>query len=186
MAIEPRPDADCDTGRTLRGILGRMDLPRDAVPNYFGNDSTDEDAFDQVATAGIGVIGVVVRLRSVADLIEQPREPTSAWSPTYDGYPPHAEKMRETLAAMAGSIDLLQRCFSGPQMRSGRLILNPRWPKSLGELSFRIFYRDYRLQLQISGSGVSVTSEDRRVDPITVECRGVVHRLGPGGVVYVR
>lgn len=87
------------------------------------------------------------------------------------------------LAAMAGSIDLLQRCFSGLELREDRLILNPHWPKNLGALSFRIFYRGHRLQLRISGSGVRVTSEQRRVDPIAVECRSVVRQLGPGGVV---
>ncbi|MGV9713358.1 trehalose-phosphatase [Gordonia sp. NPDC003424] len=87
------------------------------------------------------------------------------------------------LAAMAGSIDLLQRCFSGLELRSDRLILNPRWPEALGTLSFRIYYRGHRLELRISGSGVRVVSEPRRVDPITVECRAVVRRLEPGGII---
>ncbi len=88
------------------------------------------------------------------------------------------------LAAMAGSIDLLQRCFTGLEMRADRLILNPAWPTALGTLSFRIFYRGHRLQLHISGSGVRITSEPRKVEPITVECREDVRQLGPGGVVH--
>lgn len=87
------------------------------------------------------------------------------------------------LAAMAGSIDLLQRCFTGLEMRADRLILNPAWPTSLGTLSFRIFYRGHRLQLRISGSGVRISSERRTVEPITVQCRDDVRTLGPGGVL---
>jgi alpha,alpha-trehalase len=51
------------------------------------------------------------------------------------------------VAAMAGSIDLLQRCFTGLETRADRLILSPMWPESLGALRLPIFYRGYRLHL---------------------------------------
>lgn len=35
------------------------------------------------------------------------------------------------IAAMAGSIDLLQRCFTGLETRADRLILSPMWPEAL-------------------------------------------------------
>ncbi|MDS1113586.1 trehalose-phosphatase [Gordonia westfalica] len=87
------------------------------------------------------------------------------------------------LAAMCGSIDLLQRCFSGLELRNDRLILNPRWPRSLGALSFRIYYRRHRLKLTVSGSGIEVTSEQRDVDPIDVQCRDLLVQLAPGRTV---
>lgn len=87
------------------------------------------------------------------------------------------------LAAMCGSIDLLQRCFTGLELRNDRLILNPRWPRSLGALSFRIYYRRHRLKLTVSGSGVEVTSEQRDVDPIDVQCRDSFVQLAPGQTV---
>ena len=39
------------------------------------------------------------------------------------------------LAAMAGSVDLMQRCFTGMETRSNRIILSPHWPESLGVLA---------------------------------------------------
>ena len=53
------------------------------------------------------------------------------------------------IAAMAGSIDLLQRCFTGLETRADRLILSPMWPESLGALRLPIYYRGYRLHLTI-------------------------------------
>src|SRR5271163_4257414 len=38
------------------------------------------------------------------------------------------------LAAMAGSVDLLQRCFTGIETRDDRLILGPQWPETLGPI----------------------------------------------------
>jgi trehalose/maltose hydrolase-like predicted phosphorylase len=62
------------------------------------------------------------------------------------------------LAAMCGSVDLLQRCFSGLETRGDRLLLNPYWPESLGSLSLAIQYRDLPLELHITGDRVSVTA----------------------------
>lgn len=84
------------------------------------------------------------------------------------------------IAAMAGSIDLLQRCFTGLETRGDRLILNPMWPESLGALRMPIYYRGYRLHLTIAGrrAEISVDPTDHR--PIEVECRGRVHTVTPG------
>lgn len=84
------------------------------------------------------------------------------------------------IAAMAGSIDLLQRCFTGLETRSDRLILSPMWPESLGALRLPIFYRGYRLHLSIHGSSVEISVDDTEHPPIAVECRGQVRTLTPG------
>ena len=39
------------------------------------------------------------------------------------------------LAAMAGTVDLMQRCFTGLETRSNRIILSPHWPEALGVLA---------------------------------------------------
>ena len=41
------------------------------------------------------------------------------------------------IAAMAGSIDLLQRCFTGLETRGDRLILNPMCRKALARCACR-------------------------------------------------
>nr|WP_231985694.1 trehalose-phosphatase [Mycobacterium sp. E3247] len=89
------------------------------------------------------------------------------------------------LAAMAGSIDLLQRCFTGLETRDDRLILSPQWPKALDPIEFPFVYRGQRLHLRVSGRAADLTSEAGNSASIAVECRGRVHHLLPGHAVEV-
>jgi alpha,alpha-trehalase len=87
------------------------------------------------------------------------------------------------LAAMAGSIDLVQRCFSGLEMRGNRIVLSPHWPESLGALGFPIHYRGYHMHVRVSGKGAEVSVDPRDVPPVVIECRGRVEYLAPGRTV---
>ncbi|QBJ94728.1 trehalose-phosphatase [Rhodococcus sp. ABRD24] len=89
------------------------------------------------------------------------------------------------LAAMAGSVDLVQRCFSGMEARGGRLVFTPLWPEALGTLEFPIYYRGHRLRLQISGRQVQVSAAAGNQPPIEIECRGQVAQLHPGSTVQL-
>jgi trehalose/maltose hydrolase-like predicted phosphorylase len=84
------------------------------------------------------------------------------------------------LAAMAGTIDVLQRCFAGVELRDDVLWLNPFWPKSLGTLEFSIFYRDHAITLSIADHTVRVTSGPGSYPPVRVGCRGQLRDLFPG------
>jgi hypothetical protein len=42
------------------------------------------------------------------------------------------------LAAMAGSVDLVQRCFTGLEIRGDRIVLSARWPETFGVFAFPI------------------------------------------------
>lgn len=53
------------------------------------------------------------------------------------------------LAAMAGSVDLLQRCYAGVEVRDGELHLNPQWPADLGPLRFHIRVRGLRVRVYV-------------------------------------
>ncbi len=88
------------------------------------------------------------------------------------------------LAAMAGSVDLMQRCFTGLETRSNRLILSPHWPETLGVLALPIHYRGLHLHLRVSGKGVIISVDPRDAAAgIEVECRGRVVQLMPGTTV---
>lgn len=87
------------------------------------------------------------------------------------------------LAAVAGSVDLLQRCFTGLETRDDRLIVSPHWPDALGAIEFPLVYRGQRLHLRVSGRGCTLTSEAGNAAPITVEYRWKPHRLAPGHTV---
>jgi trehalose/maltose hydrolase-like predicted phosphorylase len=84
------------------------------------------------------------------------------------------------LAAMTGTVDVLQRCFAGMEMRDDVLWLNPFWPKSLGTLEFHIFYRDHKITLSIADHTVRVSSGPGHFPAIRVGCRGELRDLGPG------
>jgi trehalose/maltose hydrolase-like predicted phosphorylase len=84
------------------------------------------------------------------------------------------------IAAMAGSIDLLQRCFTGLETRGDRLILNPMWPEDLGALRMPIHYRGYRMHLTITGRSAEISVDPADHPPVTIECRGTVTTLTPG------
>nr|CRL73918.1 trehalose-phosphatase [Mycolicibacterium malmesburyense] len=87
------------------------------------------------------------------------------------------------LAAMAGSVDLMQRCFTGLELRGNRLVLSPQWPESLGALGFPIHYRGHHLHIRVSGRGAEVSVGPHDVPPVTIECRGRVQQLIPGSVI---
>lgn len=87
------------------------------------------------------------------------------------------------LAAMAGSIDLVQRCFTGLEFRGNRIILSPNWPEALGALGFPIHYRGMHLYLRVSGRGAEISVDPRDVPPVEIECRGQVRRLSPGSTL---
>ncbi|OBG19866.1 trehalose-phosphatase [Mycolicibacterium celeriflavum] len=87
------------------------------------------------------------------------------------------------LAAMAGSVDLVQRCFTGLEMRGNRIVLSPYWPDSLGVLGFPFHYRGHHLHVRVSGHSAEVSVGPRNVPPIVIECRGRVQELAPGSIV---
>ena len=49
------------------------------------------------------------------------------------------------LGAMAGCVDLLQRCFAGLETRQDALWFNPHWPHRFGRLEFAVQYRGQSL-----------------------------------------
>jgi alpha,alpha-trehalase len=90
------------------------------------------------------------------------------------------------LAAMAGSVDLMQRCFSGIETRGDRIILSPHWPEALGVLAFPILYRGLHMHLRISGKGAIISVDPRDARGVEVECHGHVVQLTPGSTVRFR
>lgn len=87
------------------------------------------------------------------------------------------------LAAMAGSVDLVQRCFTGLEIRGNRIVLSPHWPESLGALGFPIHYRGHHLHVRVSGRGAEVSVGPQDVPPVLIECRGRVEQVAAGRTI---
>ncbi|MFR9730068.1 glycoside hydrolase family 65 protein [Saccharopolyspora sp. MS10] len=88
------------------------------------------------------------------------------------------------LAAMAGTIDLLQRCFAGVEARQGALRLNPCWPPELGELELELRYQGHPVSVEVTGrtAVVRVGRGGPADAPFTCACGERAVALAPGDV----
>ncbi|HZG88930.1 MAG TPA: glycosyl hydrolase family 65 protein [Pseudonocardia sp.] len=84
------------------------------------------------------------------------------------------------VGAMAGCVDLLQRCFAGLETRRDALWFNPYWPRRYGRLEFAVQYRGQELTVQVSGRDVQVAMHPGPGGPVRVGCGDEVRTLGPG------
>nr|WP_123560589.1 glycosyl hydrolase family 65 protein [Kitasatospora cineracea] len=85
------------------------------------------------------------------------------------------------LGAMAGAVDLLQRCYTGLELREDALWLDPRLPAALGSLVMDVRYRGHwGVRIAVDRKNVTVTLGQDRQEPVTVRLRGTAARVGPG------
>jgi len=70
--------------------------------------------------------------------------------------------------AMAGTIDLMQRCFTGLETRNDVLWLNPRLPRGLLSLAFEIHYRKHEMRIYITANAIRIAIEPAYEMPICV------------------
>jgi len=90
------------------------------------------------------------------------------------------------LGAMAGTVDLIQRCYTGIEARDGHLWLNPDLPEELASLHIRIRFRGQTLELQLTHDLIRVRAVSPETDSIRLGVRGQVFDLGPGEVKEIR
>lgn len=84
------------------------------------------------------------------------------------------------LGAMSGTVDLLQRAYTGLSAREGVLWFDPALPDPVHEFEMTILYRGMRLVVRITPTRLTVTSDasDRGVCQIGV--RDELHDYEPG------
>ncbi|SEA35361.1 HAD-IA family hydrolase [Leifsonia sp. 21MFCrub1.1] len=76
------------------------------------------------------------------------------------------------LAAMAGSVDLLTRCYTGIETRADMLWFHPLLPAEIDRLEFTISYRAHRLSVSITHESLGIVSADGYADPIHIVVEG--------------
>ncbi|MEV4643574.1 glycosyl hydrolase family 65 protein [Saccharopolyspora sp. NPDC049357] len=85
------------------------------------------------------------------------------------------------LAAMTGTLDLVQRCFTGIEIRPDGLHLNPQWPTGVGPLELAVRYHGLPLTIRVSGRAVAVHTAPGPPSPtITCVCGPQRAHLRPG------
>lgn len=84
------------------------------------------------------------------------------------------------LGAMAGTVDLIQRCHTGIEVRSDVLWLDPRLPDALSQIHLRIRYRGHWLRLHVTHQELCVAFEKGWRDSVQVGFRDEVHTMKQG------
>jgi trehalose/maltose hydrolase-like predicted phosphorylase len=85
------------------------------------------------------------------------------------------------LGAMAGTVDLVQRCFAGLEPHGDTLHLDPRLPPGLGELRFTLRYRGHwGLEVTCGPDRLRVALRPGAASPIEVAAAGQTASIEPG------
>ena len=84
------------------------------------------------------------------------------------------------LGAMGGTVDLMQRCYTGIEMRHEVLWLNPRLPDGLDGLDLSIRYRGHWLSIHITHDTLRVAFEEGRSGPACIGFAGEVYEMAQG------
>ncbi|ADH84854.1 glycoside hydrolase family 65 central catalytic [Desulfurivibrio alkaliphilus AHT 2] len=84
------------------------------------------------------------------------------------------------VGAMAGTIDLVQRCYLGIEMRANILHFDPSLPADLGCLKVRLRYRRQILAVEADHDLLKISSCAFTANLVTVAYRGRFHQVAPG------
>lgn len=84
------------------------------------------------------------------------------------------------LGAMAGSLDLIVRGYTGLEIRHDRLWLHPALPPEIAAVSFAIIYREHPIRLELDSARLTLTMDASGAGPIAVVVDGQEALLNPG------
>ena len=76
------------------------------------------------------------------------------------------------IAAMAGSVDMVTRCYAGIEMREDRLWFHPGMPAEIAAIKFHLVYRDQALSVRLSQHELRIDSAEGDAAPIRVVVDG--------------
>jgi trehalose/maltose hydrolase-like predicted phosphorylase len=85
------------------------------------------------------------------------------------------------VGAMAGTLDLVQRCYAGAYVREGVLCFDPRLPGRLDGLSFSMQFQETPIFVTLTGDRLTLVSHSEDASrPVRVGVRDDVRELRPG------
>lgn len=90
------------------------------------------------------------------------------------------------VGAMAGTVDLVQRCYIGIEMRSNALHFDPVLPDDLHQIEVRLRYRRQMLDVMANHDTLRISSRSFTSAPIEVAYRGRYRFLSPGDTCQFR
>ncbi|HEY9677736.1 MAG TPA: beta-phosphoglucomutase family hydrolase [Drouetiella sp.] len=90
------------------------------------------------------------------------------------------------MGAMAGTVDIVQRCYTGISTRDDVLWFDPLLPKQLVRLSFTLHYRGQSLSVDLHQDQMTVHARHSTAMPIKVGYDGKVMTLNEGDTKVVK
>jgi alpha,alpha-trehalase len=89
------------------------------------------------------------------------------------------------LGAMAGTVDILQRCYTGLEFHGDVLFVNPAIPKGLPQLSMRIKYRGNWLDIVVTPETMTIAASPCDLQPTKVSFQGTIYQVAPGQMLIL-
>lgn len=78
---------------------------------------------------------------------------------------------------MAGTIDLIQRCYGGISIENDMLWFDPQLPRSLRGVAMNIYYQHHQGHVQIAPESFSIQVSSGPHFPITLNVRGKLYTI---------
>jgi alpha,alpha-trehalase len=90
------------------------------------------------------------------------------------------------VGAMAGTVDIVQRCYTGVEVRPNMLTFNPLLPDDMDCLNTTYHYRGHTLDVAITKERLDVTSRTCVASPILISYRNHIRPMSPGQTAHFR
>jgi alpha,alpha-trehalase len=84
------------------------------------------------------------------------------------------------MGAMAGTVDIVQRCYTGISMRDNILWIDPKLPEALLRLSFTLHYRDQSLHFDLNHDRAEIRARHSSAHAIKIGYNDKVFELNAG------
>jgi alpha,alpha-trehalase len=84
------------------------------------------------------------------------------------------------LGSMAGTVDILQRCYTGLEFHDDILYLNPHIPEDLPKLCMKIKYRGNWFEIELTSETMTIICDRCELEATKVAFQDKIHMLKPG------
>lgn len=89
------------------------------------------------------------------------------------------------LGAMAGTADIVLRCYTGLEVRDGILRFDPQLPQEIACVRFPLIFRGTQLAVRVTDEEVTIVTERSGRPPFRVGVRDELHEVEPGGTYHL-
>ncbi|MBN2244243.1 MAG: glycoside hydrolase family 65 protein [Candidatus Aminicenantes bacterium] len=89
------------------------------------------------------------------------------------------------LGAMAGTVDLIQRCYTDMSLRENVLRFNPQLPEEMDYMSMLVSYRDHSLRVEIDPKKMRIKAIKVSAKPIKIGYNEKLYDLEPGKLLEI-